>query len=81
MACLTDGTEPPSRAPEPLSHPDPVLGRNREAGGGGEAMEKSPPEPAPAAAAEEVAARFRSLVDPDHVASIRQTQHLIRLRG
>ncbi|PAN45990.1 hypothetical protein GQ55_9G150800 [Panicum hallii var. hallii] len=40
-------------------------------------MEKPPPEPAPAAAAEEVAARFRSLVDPDDVASIRQTQHLI----
>jgi len=40
-------------------------------------MEKPPPEPAPAAAAEEVAARFRSLVDPDDVASIRQTQHLM----
>ncbi|CAL4926378.1 unnamed protein product [Urochloa decumbens] len=40
-------------------------------------MDKSAPEPAPAAAAEEVAARFRSLVDPDDVASIRQTQHLI----
>ncbi|TVU45961.1 hypothetical protein EJB05_05471 [Eragrostis curvula] len=39
-------------------------------------MEKSP-EPAPTAAAAEVAARFRSLVDADDVASIRQTQHLI----
>jgi hypothetical protein len=39
--------------------------------------EESPAAPAPAAAAEEVAARFRSLVDPDDVASIRQTQHLM----
>ncbi|KAL6637235.1 hypothetical protein ACP70R_024807 [Stipagrostis hirtigluma subsp. patula] len=39
-------------------------------------MEK-PPETAPAAAAEEVAAKFRSLVDAEDVASIRQTQHLI----
>jgi len=36
-------------------------------------MEKPLPEPAPSAAAEEVAERFRSLVDPDDVASIRQT--------
>jgi len=40
-------------------------------------MEKPLPEPAPSAAAEEVAERFRSLVDPDDVASIRQTQHLM----
>nr|ACG24051.1 hypothetical protein [Zea mays] len=40
-------------------------------------MEEPLPKPAPSAAAEEVAERFRSLVDPDDVASIRQTQHLI----
>jgi len=51
-------------------------GSNRD-GGGGEAMEKPLPEPAPSAAAEEVAERFRSLVDLDDVASIRQTQHLM----
>ncbi|XP_062213354.1 kxDL motif-containing protein LO9-177-like isoform X2 [Phragmites australis] len=38
-------------------------------------MEKSP-EAAPAAAAEEVAVRFRSLVDAEDIA-IRKTQHLI----
>jgi len=40
-------------------------------------MEKPLPEPAPSAAAQEVAEWFRSLVDPDDVASIRQTQHLM----
>ncbi|KAK3146646.1 hypothetical protein QOZ80_3BG0269380 [Eleusine coracana subsp. coracana] len=40
-------------------------------------MEKSPEVAATAAAAEEVAARFRSLVDTDDVASIKQTQNLI----
>uniref|UniRef100_A0A0E0GQY9 KxDL domain-containing protein n=1 Tax=Oryza nivara TaxID=4536 RepID=A0A0E0GQY9_ORYNI len=38
-------------------------------------MEKSPPETAAAAA--EVAARFRSLVDTGDIGAIRQTQHLI----
>ncbi|WVZ59904.1 hypothetical protein U9M48_009989 [Paspalum notatum var. saurae] len=52
------------------------MGGTRECGGRGEAMEKPTPEAA-AAAAEEVSARFRSLVDPDDIASIRQTQHLI----
>lgn len=39
------------------------------------AMEKSPPETAAAAA--EVAARFRSLVDTGDIGAIRQTQHLM----
>lgn len=38
-------------------------------------MEKSPPETAAAAA--EVAARFRSLVDTGDIGAIRQTQHLM----
>jgi len=40
-------------------------------------MEKPLLEPAPSAATQEVAERFRSLVDPDDVTSIRQTQHLM----
>jgi len=40
-------------------------------------MEKPLPEPAPSAATQEVAGQFRSLIDPDDVASIRQTQHLM----
>lgn len=50
-------------------------GVNRESGKRS-AMDKSP-EAAPAAAAAEVADRFRALVDADDISAIRQTQHLM----